>query len=259
MYRIHKWLARSNNQMLAIHNMLYPNRATRMRIDALGDLFPETQITAEAYNMGKTREIEIEKQYKIISSFLDDLADKQIKDKANILVRILRAHQKIELLKVPTFVELANDYMDAKMNVVIFVNFTQTLKLLQKLLHTDSIIYGKQDGSTRENIINAFNDNKTNIVICNIKAGGVGISLHDIRGMHPRASIISPPWSSIELVQALGRVHRAGSKSKSLQRIIYTANTIEDKIADKLRTKIKNMNNLNDGGLKDLLSSVLNK
>ena len=259
MYRIHKWLARSNNQMLAIHNMLYPNRATRMRIDALGDLFPETQITAEAYNMGKTREIEIEKQYKIISSFLDDLADKQIKDKANILVRILRAHQKIELLKVPTFVELANDYMDAKMNVVIFVNFTQTLKLLQKLLHTDSIIYGKQDGSTRENIINAFNDNKTNIVICNIKAGGVGISLHDIHGMHPRASIISPPWSSIELVQALGRVHRAGSKSKSLQRIIYTANTIEDKIADKLRTKIKNMNNLNDGGLKDLLSSVLNK
>lgn len=252
-----KWLARDNNPMLRIHNMLYPERASRMRIDALGKLFPETQITAEPYSMGKTREEEIEKQYSIISDELNNLEDKAKKDKGNILVKILRAHQKIEILKVPTIVELANDFIENGKCVVIFINFNQTLKLLTSLLNTTVVIHGGQSQEERDNAINMFTENKTNIIICNIKAGGVGISLHDIHGGHPRASIISPPWSSIDLVQALGRIHRAGSKSKSMQRIVYTANTIEEKIAEKLRVKLKNLNTLNDGGVKDLLSQIL--
>lgn len=66
---------------------------------------------------------------------------------------------------------------------------------------------------------------------------------------HPRVSLISPTWSSIDLVQALGRVHRAGGKSKSLQRIIYTADTVEEKIADKLQYKLLNINSINNGDL----------
>lgn len=252
-----KWLIRDNQPMLRIHNMLYPNRASRMRIDALGDLFPETQITAEPYSMGKTREEEIEKQYKIIANELDNLENKTKKDKGNILVKILRAHQKIEILKVPVFVELANDFIENGKSVVIFINFNQTLKLLKSLLYTNYVIMGGQTQDERDNTINAFNENKTKIIICNILAGGVGINLHDLYGGHPRATIISPPWSSINLVQALGRVHRAGSKSKSIQRIIYISNTIEEKIAEKLRVKLKNLNTLNDGGVKDMLSHIL--
>ena len=92
-------------------------------------------------------------------------------------------------------------------------------------------------------------ENKSKIIICNIKAGGVGISLHDKTGERPRASLISPTWSSIDLQQALGRIHRAGGKSKSLQRILYVANTIEEKIADKIKDKLKNINTLNNGDL----------
>ena len=42
------WLQRDPNPMLKIHNMLFPTRATRMKIDVLGDLFPETQITGQS-------------------------------------------------------------------------------------------------------------------------------------------------------------------------------------------------------------------
>lgn len=48
-----QWIMRDKNPMARIHQMLYPKRATRMRIDVLGDLFPETQITATPYSMGK--------------------------------------------------------------------------------------------------------------------------------------------------------------------------------------------------------------
>jgi SNF2 family DNA or RNA helicase len=220
-----------------------------MRIDVLGDMFPETQITAIPYSMGSKREQEIEKEYKNLATELDYIRKKEKGDKKGILPQIIRAHQKIEILKIPTFVELANDFIYNGFSVVIFVNFTKTLETLGKLLHTDAFIYGEQKQEKREIIIDNFQNNKINLIICNIKAGGIGISLHDMYGGHPRATIFSPTWSSIDLLQALGRVHRAGGKSKSLQRIVYTANTIEEKISDKLKKKIKDINSINNGDL----------
>lgn len=250
-YIMLNWILRDPKPMWRIHHMLYPDRASRIRIDALGDLFPETQINATPYNMAKKRAEEIQKEYKILNTELEELKEKTNSDKPkeNILVKVMRAHQKIELLKVPLFVELANDFFENKYSVVIFVNFTQTLELLKKMLNTECVIYGKQDAYQREKNINDFQDNKTNIIICNIKAGSVGVSLHDLDGKHPRASLISPTWSSIDLQQALGRIHRAGGKSKSLQRIVYVADTIEEKIAEKLENKLKDINTINNGDL----------
>lgn len=244
-----KWIERDSKPMVRIHTMLFPERGSRVRIDVLGDMFPQTQINAIPYTMGKNRENEIEKEYKKLKLQLDEIKDKKSKDKINPLTITIRAQQKIEILKIPTFIELANDFIYNKFSIVIFVNFTQTLKTLADFLHTDSVIYGEQTMEDRMRIIDDFQNNKTNIIILNIKAGGIGISLHDIHGGHPRISLISPPWSSIDLLQALGRIHRAGGKTKTLQRIIYTANTIEENIADKLKIKLGNINSINNGDL----------
>lgn len=255
---MYKWILRDSKPMHRIHSMLYPSRASRMKIDILGDLFPETQIIAQPYTMEKKRQNEIENEYRIIATQIDELKEKGNNDKGNILTRILRAQQKIELLKIPTFVELTNDFIENGFSVVIFVNFTQTLETLAKMLYTDCLIYGKQSAEQRDKNVNRFQENKSKVIVCNILAGGTGLSLHDLHGGHPRASIISPTWKAIDLVQVLGRIHRAGSKSKSLQRIIYTANTIEENIADKLQNKLKNLNSINDGDV-DLTNITFEK
>lgn len=246
---VDEWINRDKRPMVRIHNMLFPDRSSRMRIDVLGDLFPQNQITATPYTLDKKREVEIEKEYKNLTNLLQSIKDKQEKDKTNIFTQILRSHQRIEILKIPIFIELANDFLFNKYSVVIFVNFTQTLETLAKMFNTDSIVYGQQTQEERLKIIDDFQENKTNIIICNIKAGGIGISLHDLYGKHPRVSLISPTWNSIDLVQALGRIHRAGAKTPALQRIIYTANTIEESIADKIKYKLKNINQVNNGDL----------
>ena len=246
---VSKWIDRDSKPMVRIHNMLFPDRASRIRIDILGDMFPQTQINAVAYTMGKNREEQIEKEYKILKTNLQQIADKKKNDKQNPLTLTLRAQQKIEILKIPTMVELANDFLHNGHSVVIFVNFTQTLKLLSNYLKTDSIVFGSQTNEERMKVIDDFQNNKTRIIILNIKAGGIGISLHDIHGGHPRISLLSPPWSSLDLVQALGRIHRAGGKTKTLQRIIYAANTVEERIADKLKIKLGNINSINNGDL----------
>ena len=73
--------------------------------------------------------------------------------------------------------------------------------------------------------------------------------MHDIHGNRRRISLISPCWSATDLTQALGRIHRAGGKSKSLQRIIYCAGGIEERIAEKLQRKLKDLEQINNGDL----------
>jgi superfamily II DNA or RNA helicase len=239
-----------------IHKLLYPSRAVRLKISDLGDIFPDNQIIAEPYTAGKKVQKKIDKQYKIILKSLDDLQSKSSKDRGNILVKMLRAHQKIELLKIPIFIELTRDFINSGKSVVIFVNFSDSLKILGKILKVKTFICGDQTLTEREKSIKNFNDNNLKIIICNIKAGGVGVSLHDTNGNFPRASIISPCWSSTDLVQSLGRIHRAGGKSKCIQRIVYISGTIEDKIAKKLNEKMLNLNDINNGGLKDSLIEI---
>jgi superfamily II DNA or RNA helicase len=246
---VDEWIFRDKKPMQRIHTMLYPNRASRMRIDVLGDLFPQTQITATPYTLDKKRADEIEKEYKNLYIELERIKKLKSEDKPNPLTITMRAFQRIEILKIPTFVEMCNDFIHNNFSVVIFVNFVNTLETLCEMLHTTSKIHGQQTQEERMKIIEDFQSNKTNIIICNIKAGGIGISLHDIHGGHPRVSLISPTWSSIDLVQALGRIHRAGGKSKSLQRIIYIADTVEERIADKLKIKLNNINYINNGDL----------
>ena len=260
---VEQWINRDAKPMVRIHNMLYPNRATRMSIDVLGDLFPSNQTIAQPYTMGRKKELEIEQEYKTISASLDALKNKKEQDKqnkqnkSNPLVAILRARQKIELLKIPTFIELANEHVAQGLSVVIFVNFTDTLKTLSKLLFTKCLIHGSQTDDERQKNIIDFQTNRESIIICNTKCGGTGISLHDTIGGHPRISLISPSFSSIDLIQVLGRIHRAGAKTVSRQRIIFCANTIEEKIADKLKKKLKDINNINNGDL-DLTDIIYN-
>jgi superfamily II DNA or RNA helicase len=243
---IYNWLATSANPLLIINHVLFPKKAARIKISELGDLFPETQITAEPYNMGANVEKEIEKQYDVISDALDNLKMKKAKDKQNPLVLMLRAQQKIELLKIPTIVDLAKDFLTDNYSIAIFVNFSKSLLALAELLKTTCLIHGKQTVAERDTNINNFQENKSRIIICNIQAGAVGISLHDVHKTHPRVSIISPSWNGTSLSQCLGRVHRSGG-TKSLQRIVYCANTIEDKIAKKVKTKLSNIAAINDG------------
>jgi hypothetical protein len=57
-----------------------------------------------------------------------------------------------------------------------------------------------------------------------------------------------PTPSVFDLKQVLGRVHRAGGKSKSVQYLVYSAGVpIEESMCEKLDSKLKQMDTLNDG------------
>jgi hypothetical protein len=61
-------------------------------------------------------------------------------------------------------------------------------------------------------------------------------------------ALIFPQPSAYDLKQVLGRVHRAGGTTKSLQYIIYAAGVpIEEDTCNSLDRKLKNMDLIADG------------
>jgi hypothetical protein len=62
-------------------------------------------------------------------------------------------------------------------------------------------------------------------------------------------SLISPSYSAQDILQSLGRIYRAEGKTAVRQRIIFAATTIEEKICEKMKEKIVNIANLNDGNV----------
>jgi len=230
-----------------IHEDIFPHKGHRIAIKDLGDKFPENLIISEAYEMSSADQIQ--EIYNKMKEEIAKLKETKKKDKECILTEILRARQEIELLKVPTFVELAEDHIEEGMSIALFVNFEQTIQALSERLKTTCIITGSIKNEEREKNIKEFQEGKQRIILCNSRAGGVGISLHDEYGNYPRISIISPTYSAQDLKQVLGRIHREGSKSKALQKIIFASGTIEEEIAEKVQNKLNNITLINDGDL----------
>ena len=210
--------------------------------------FPDTLICPEAIDFDGNNPL-IQTAYDEMEQEIAKLKDRMGRDAgACILTEILRARQKVELLKVPALVEMANDLVQEGNSVVIFVSFKESIASLVSKLKTTCIIDGDHTGNVREENRLRFQRGSERICICSILAGE-SIDLDDQIGDYPRVSLINPDFSSVRLYQAMGRIHRAKSLSKSIQKICFAAGTVEDRALNAIRRKSKNGNLINDGDL----------
>jgi len=244
-----KWeCADPKDAMLRIHHELFPAHGGRVRIADLGDAFPETQITADLYEIEGADEQN--RAYEKLMKEIALLHEARARNaQAAVLTLNLRYRQLAELLKVPLLSALAEEGRENGLSVILFVNFMESLNRLSAMLGTDCVIHGQQTEDERNHAIDAFQSGRSDVIVGNIQAGGVGVSLHDLSGLRPRLSLICPTYSATLLKQALGRPHRAGGKSRSLQRLIYAKGTIEEKVCQAVAVKLVAISALNDGDL----------
>lgn len=245
--------------MMLLNQYLFDNRkcASRLTVDDFGALFPESHIVAEAYDLGANSP-KVAAVYDEMEAEIAKLDERTENYSEHIFAIMMEARRKSELLKVPLFVEMLEDLYDEGKSVVLFLNFedsvaavTSRLNKMNKFKDQIGYIVGGQHHKARQKDIDDFNADNKRVMIANIKAGGVGISMHDLNGKHARASIISPNFSAFELVQALGRVWRQGGKTKSYQNIVFAAGTIEERACRRVQARINNLSTLNDADLRD--------
>jgi len=237
--------------MLEINRLIYPEYGYRLSYDDPDVMryFPEA---VHLVNVMTLPPLATRQQNKLFRELVEKVERyRELGKQAEVMVADLRYRQAAELLKADTLAELAQELIYEGKSVIIFVNFRETLARLAKLLNTRSLIYGGQEshGIDRERVIEEFQANRSRLILSMVDAGGQSISLHDLHGGHQRVSLVCPTYNPISLVQVLGRTRRAGAKSTPIMQLVYAAGTVEEKVASRVITKIRNIEALNDGDL----------
>ena len=243
--------------MSNIHNTLFnlykvSSRMTRKMFDKI---FPDNHVMADCFDMG-TNTDKINRVYLQMEAEMAALEESSINYSQHHFAIMTKARRMAELLKVPTMVEMIEDWYDEGISPVVFVNFTDTVEAIEKQLAKNrkfdgkiARIVGGQSDKVRQNDIEVFQSDVKRIMIANLAAGNAGVSLHDLNGNFARGSIISPSYSAINLLQALGRIHRAEGKTTCIQKVMFAAGTIEVEACKRVQCKLNNLECLNDGDL----------
>ena len=238
------WVAGPLSSLKGLNTEMYSRNCVKLLPQDLPSAFTDNQIITEPLAFSSLGDIaSFYRKHgvtpEIVEQFLEDGGAS-----SHILVEILRARQLAEAAKVPDIISMVADACAEGYSVAIFVNFTDTVKSLADTMVNASVIVGGQSAMVREDNVQRFQTNQTNVIICNIAAGGVGVSLHDTEGGHPRMSLISPTFNVKDYVQTLGRIHRANAKSPSIQRVLVASKTIEEKVLTALEKKRLSMETL---------------
>lgn len=248
--------------MSNIHDKLFnlykvSSRMTRKMFDKI---FPDNHIMAECFDMG-TNTDKINRVYQQMESELAALEESSVNYSQHHFAIMTKARRMAELLKVPTMVEMIEDWYDEGISPVVFVNFTDTVEAIEKQLAKNrkfdgkiARIVGGQSDKVRQKDIELFQSDVKRIMIANLAAGNAGVSLHDLNGNFARGAILSPSYSAINLLQALGRCHRAEGKTPVIQKVMFAAGTIEVEACKRVESKLQNLDALNDGDLTFSLS-----
>ena len=170
----------------------------------------------------------------------------------NSMVKLLRLRQQAEFCKASVLAKMAKDEIEDGNSVFIAISFTDARLRIQMELEKAGVpfgaIYGGQKESERNGMIDAFQQNRTHVIIGMMQACGVALSLHDTKHERPRVSLISPSYSASELLQALGRIRRVGG-THATQRIVLAAGSVEERVAKAVNGKIDNIGALTDADL----------
>jgi len=239
------------DDMKSINKMLYPAHGYRISYDdeAVKAFFPERVIQTEIVTLADKDMAQQNKAYEELMVKAAKL--KELGLQAQLMVADLRYRQHAELLKTKVLVEMAQELIDEGKQVVIFVNYRETLRYLAEMLNTRSMIFGDQDryGVDREEVREDFQAGRTRIILCMVEAGGQSIDLHDVNGTGQRVSLICPTYNPITLQQVLGRTYRAKSRTTPIMKLVYAGGTVEEKVCEVVNRKLDNIAALNDGDL----------
>lgn len=241
------WFPKTGGEvyMRQIHREVFgTGRGVRIMPEDIPD-FPESIIFPTAVDCGEDT-AKIAGAYKEIADLLKAV-ERSLVSAKDARVQILRLRQKLELFKVPTILELMDEHNENGYSVVVFVNFRDTALTLAREGKAN-IIIGGQTKTVRDQHIGEFQINKANRIVATLPAGGVGVNLQDLHGV-PRVSLLCTGYDARLTLQALGRLPRAGSKSKALQYLLFAAGTIEVDVFETCRANLQGINQFNDGDL----------
>lgn len=179
-----------------------------------------------------------------LGTFDEEKAERASRAKA--LARIEGLKQLIIKGKLKGCIGWIKDFLESGEKLVVFCTHRKTLKEIQLAFAVYAmVVFGGQSAKNRQISIDNFQTSEIyRIIVCNIKAGGIGINLHAASNV----CFVELEWSPSLHDQAEDRVHRIGQKASSVNAwYLLAADTIEEEIVALLDKKRKVLSQVLDG------------
>lgn len=132
-----------------------------------------------------------------------------------------------------------------------------TLKLLRERMKAEGITYAELHGASEDPTASEaqrrFQSGEAQVVLATVESGGTGINLDDTEGNRPRSVLmLTAPFGATENVQALGRVHRLTTRSRSRVTYLFYRTDIDAANAMILRKKLNFLGAMVSGGVENI-------
>jgi SWI/SNF-related matrix-associated actin-dependent regulator of chromatin subfamily A-like protein 1 len=148
---------------------------------------------------------------------------KKLKGQMMVKIGILKnisARGKIESAR-----EYIDEVLEGGQKIVVFIHLKEIAREMKSLYPTAVSITGDDSMEERNAAIQAFQNNpQTNVIICSIKAAGVGITLT----ASSEVLFIEFPWTDADCEQCEDRTHRIGQDNNVRAGYLLGQDTIDN-------------------------------
>ncbi len=112
--------------------------------------------------------------------------------------------------KLATVVDLVKEVKNAGEKIILFCHLREIGQVLKEAFPDACVIRGGMNGALKQANVDRFQkDPEARVIICSIKAAGVGITLT----ASSRVAFVELPWHPADLDQCEDRAHRIGQKN----------------------------------------------
>ena len=162
--------------------------------------------------------------------------DKEVarKMKGEILIKMGILKRISALGKINEVKEFIDDVIGSGEKLILFCTL-KAIVLEMKKIYPDAVtVTGNDSMEEKQSHIDKFqNDPNCKLIICNIKAAGVGITLT----ASSRVAFIEYPWTYADCVQCEDRAHRIGQQNNVMCTYFLGNNTIDDYLYNMIQSK----------------------
>lgn len=173
--------------------------------------------------------------------------------RGEVMVRINILRQISARGKVRDVIEFVKDFRENGKKIILFCSLHEVVDQLKYYFPTAVSVTGRDSQDEKQRAIDAFQNNpKADIIICSIKAAGVGLTLT----ASSNVAFVEFPWTYADCCQCEDRAHRIGQKDSVTCYYFLGRRTIDEKVYRIIQEK-KNIANAVTGSTEDIEENIV--
>lgn len=181
----------------------------------------------------------------------DDKIEKALRGEVMVKIGILRNISARG--KVRDVIEFVKDFRENGKKIILFCSLHEVVDQLKRYFPTAVSVTGRESPDEKQRAVDAFQNNpKADIIICSIKAAGVGLTLT----ASSNVAFVEFPWTYADCCQCEDRAHRIGQKDSVTCYYFLGRRTIDEKVYRIIQEK-KNIANAVTGSTEDIEENIV--